>query len=402
MDSKTYDIVVFGATGFTGGLTADYLAAAAKREKFTWAIAGRSLKKLNAVKKRLQREAGSSEPPAVIKADIEQPATLLKMARQARVVITTVGPYVHYGEPVVRACVEAGAHYVDLTGEPEFVDFVRYKYHEEAQSKGLRIVNCCGFDSIPHDLGALFAVTELARRIDNDIRGEAVRVEGFVTAGGEFSGGTWHSAINAFARWRRYQRERKFWVREGRGEHRASNRVVKAVPMDLRYRRELKAWALPFPTIDPQVVRRSAKAIAEYGARFEYGHYVLVRRLPKAVASAVAVGGLFALAQLKPTRNLLLKLKDQGEGPSEAAREQGWFRVVMQARSSQMALTAQVTGGDPGYTETAKMLAESALCLALDANKLPQFSGVITPAMAMGQPLVERLQSAGIRFEVVE
>ncbi|EDY85746.1 saccharopine dehydrogenase [gamma proteobacterium HTCC5015] len=398
-DSRPYDIVILGATGFTGGLTAEYLARVAQGENLRWAIAGRSMKKLDQCKRRLSKIGGSGSEPGLLRCDVRDPQSLSDTVAQARVLITTVGPYIHHGEPVVRACIEQQCDYVDLTGEPEFVDRLRHKYGERAREQGVRIVNCCGFDSIPHDLGALFTIRELGKRVEGDVRGEAIKLEGFVTAGGRFSGGTWHSAVHAFNRWRDYQKDRKYWRKKAAKQPRNSNRIVKAVFPDLRFRRSLGAWAVPFPTIDPQVVMRSAKAIPDYGARFDYGHYVLVRKLPRVLMGVAAVGGIFTLAQINMGRDWLLQQVSQGEGPSESQRERGWFRVVFQGRSSQCRITTQVSGGDPGYDETAKMLAESALCLAKD--DIPKTAGIVTPAIAMGDALITRLQSAGIRFEVL-
>lgn len=403
---KKYDITLFGATGFTGGLTAEYLLQAQARENFSLALAGRSLKKLNAVKRHLKQQGFNCDEVAVIKADVQQQSSMDSLAAQTRVVISTVGPYIHYGEPLVRACVKQGADYVDLTGEPEFVDFIRRKFHDEAQTKGLRIVNCCGFDSVPHDLGALFAVREMAKHIDADkpleaVRKEALKVQGFVSASADFSGGTWHSAVNAMARYTKYLREQRYWKKHTPAAYPHSGRVIKALPMDVRYQESLQAWSLPFPSIDPQIVLRSAEALEDYGARFEYGHNVLFKRLPKALASTAAASGVFALAQLKLSRKWLLALKDQGQGPNEKTRGAAWFKVVMQVQASQHFLQAEISGGDPGYTETAKMLAESALCLALDERE-NTYTGVITPAVAMGSHLITRLQRADMIFKVVE
>ena len=187
---RTYDIVAFGATGFTGKLVAQYLAAS--EESFRWAIAGRSADKLAAVKDEL----GLSDEVGVIEADSGDPASLAAMAEQTRVVLTTVGPFQKYGEPVVAACVASGTDYVDITGEPEFVNDLIRRHDEPARDAGVHIVNCCGFDSIPHDLGAYMMVQEL-HKLSN---GSPVRLEGFVSASGKFSGGTWQSAVNAMGR----------------------------------------------------------------------------------------------------------------------------------------------------------------------------------------------------------
>jgi short subunit dehydrogenase-like uncharacterized protein len=159
-------------------------------------------------------------------------------------------------------------------------------------------------------------------------------------------------------------------------------------------------WVVPFPTIDPQTVLRSARALDRYGPDFTYSHYLVVKRLPVLAGMAAGAGAVVALAQLEPTRKLLSKLKNPGEGPSPEQREKSWFRVRFRARGAGTALHTQVSGGDPGYGETSKMLAQSALCLAHD--QLPDRAGQVTPAVAMGQALIDRLQREGIRFEVLE
>ncbi|MCZ7680707.1 MAG: saccharopine dehydrogenase [Sandaracinaceae bacterium] len=280
---------------------------------------------------------------------------------------------------------EEGTDYLDITGEPAFVDRTVERYHDEAERRGVKIVSCCGFDSIPHDLGVLFTIDQLPR-------GVPMTVEGFVSSRGTFSGGTWHSAVRAFADARANLRSRK---RAMRGE---SSRRVRGVRGRVRYEPEIGGWAAPLPTIDPQVVLRSARILEDYGPDFAYGHYVRVKKLPTLVAGAAFVGGVFALAQLPPTRALLLKVKDPGEGPSEEQRARAWFRVTFLAKAEGRTVVTEVSGGDPGYGETSKMLAESALCLAFERGRTPPHSGVITPAAAMGRPLIERLQRAGIAF----
>jgi short subunit dehydrogenase-like uncharacterized protein len=159
-------------------------------------------------------------------------------------------------------------------------------------------------------------------------------------------------------------------------------------------------WVIPFPTIDPQTVLRSARALDRYGPDFRYTHYLVSKRLPVLGAMGVGAGVAVALAQVPATRKLLLKLKDPGDGPSPQQREKSWFRVRFVGDGGGAHVVTEVSGGDPGYTETSKMLAESALCLAHD--QLPQRAGQLTPAVAMGQPLIDRLQAAGIEFRVIE
>lgn len=401
MPNRAFDIVVFGATGFTGELTAEHLAQCKEHQTLKWAIAGRSASKLEAVKQRIMSQYPNSNDIGVIEADIADYASLKAMASQAKVLITTVGPYLNYGEHVVKACVEAGTHYVDLTGEPEFVDSMVNLYDEVAAKKKIKIVNSCGFDSIPHDLGALFTVNALNDLLGPDKAGKTpIDCEGFVQAGGNFSGGTWHSAITQFSRLRQYEKKKKAW-RKGVKKKAASNRKVSALPFNLCYRDAFQAWACPFPTIDPVVVRRTAKKRDQYGPNFRYGHYLLVKQLPKVVAGTMGLGGLVALAQFGPSRDFLLNLKSPGDGPNEAERAKAWFKVRMIASAQGICVWSEISGGDPGYGETSKMLAESALCLAFDEDTTPANYGVTTPGAAMGEALIERLQNNGIQFNVL-
>ena len=400
-EERPYDIVLFGATGFTGELTAAYLASCDDSHRIRWAMAGRNMKKLEAVRSRLVAEHPHCENVGLIEADITNHRSLRDMAAQGRVLITTVGPYLNYGEAVVKACVEAGTHYVDLTGEPEFVDSMVHLYDEVARKKQIKIVNSCGFDSIPHDLGALFTINALNDLLGPERAGKVpVTLEGFVQAGGTFSGGTWHSAITQFSRLRQYEKKRRAWRKEKpRNAAPTKARTVKPVSPALKYHHSFHAWACPFPTIDPVVVRRTAKAREQYGPDFRYGHYVLVKNLPKILAASIGLGGLVALSQFSKTKDLLLRVKDPGQGPSESDREKAWFRVHMVANAQGLCVWTEITGGDPGYGETAKMLAESALSLALDET--PDHYGVTTPAAAMGEPLIKRLQAAGIGFNLI-
>src|SRR5690349_19647218 len=386
--NRPYDIVVFGATGYTGGLTAEYLARHAPGST-RWALAGRNRDKLEAVRTRLAKINPVCAQTELLAADATDPASLKKVAESARVIITTVGPYILHGEPLVAACAAAGTDYVDLTGEPEFVDLMWLRYHEQAQQTGARIVHCCGFDSIPHDLGAFFTVQQLPENAP-------IKLEGFVRAGGTFSAGTYHSAINAFGRARLYAKTRKERLAR---EVRPAGRKVGAVKSGVRYDKALGSWVVPLPTIDPQVVRRSAAALDRYGPDFRYGHYVVLKRFAMVAGLLGGVSALFTLAQFKPTRDWLLSRKSSGEGPTPEQREKAWFKVRFRGEAGGKTVTTEVSGGDPGYGETSKMLAESALCLAHD--DLPKKGGQSTPAAAMGNALIARLTKNGIRFAVV-
>ncbi|GGV06285.1 saccharopine dehydrogenase [Actinomadura cremea] len=385
---RPYDIVLFGATGFTGGLTAEYLAGHADPGT-RWAIAGRSAAKLATVRDRLAEIDPACAELPLLEADSSDQGSIDELARSARVVVTTVGPYVKHGEPLVAACARAGTDYVDLTGEPTFVDRMYVKYHAEAVRTGARIVHACGFDSIPHDLGVYFTVKQLPE-------GVPLHVEGFLRARGDASGGTVHSALGIFADlpgMARAERERRAV------EDRPDGRRVRVSRRPAPKNRIGDGWTLPMPTIDPQIVARSAAALDRYGPDFSYGHYIAVKRLPAAAAMAAGAGALTVLAQVPPARTLLTRIKPAGQGPSAEARARNWFSVKFAGEGGGRRVVTEVAGGDPGYGETAKMLGESALCLARD--ELPETSGQVTTATAMGDALLERLDRAGLTFRVL-
>lgn len=379
------DIVLLGATGFTGGLTADYLAQHLPVGA-TWAIAGRNTDKLAAVASRLSDAGGLA--PSILHADVQDESSMATLALSTKVLITTVGPYLAHGEAAVAACAANGTHYVDLTGEPEFVDRMWLKYHDMAVQSGAKIVHACGFDSIPYDLGVLYTINRLPE-------GVPLEVSAYIRAGGTASGGTYHSAIGAFSRLREAA---GVAAKRREAEMRPSGRIIRGAGR-LGRGADGRGWALPLPTIDPQIVLRSARALDRYGPEFTYRHFAQFKRLPMLAATIGGAGLLLAGSQLAPTRKLLLKLRDPGVGPSEQKRAQSWFKVRLVGEGGGTSVTSQVSGGDPGYTETAKMLSESAMCLAYD--DLPVVSGQTTTAVAMGEALITRLQTAGITFETL-
>jgi short subunit dehydrogenase-like uncharacterized protein len=391
-ETRDYDIVLFGATGFTGGLTADYLATHAPAAARI-ALAGRNPAKLGAV---LARAAALRPPGAVaptgVHADVTDPVSLAGLAESTRVLITTVGPYLRYGEPLVAACAAAGTGYLDLTGEPEFVDDMYLRHHEAALNTGARLIHACGFDSIPHDLGVLWTVDQMPA-------GVPLTINGYVWASGLASGGTLHSAVNAMSRLResgrtakaRNKLEKSRWVSDGREVHGSTTLPHRAA--------DVGSWAVSLPLIDAQIILRSARALPEYGPDFTYGHYLAPRTLQGAVGILAGVGAVALAAQTGPTRQLALRLRDPGDGPDEATRAKSKFRVTFVAEGGSEKLITRVSGGDPGYGETSKMLSEAALCLAFD--DLPATAGQVTTAQALGRPLIARLQAAGIDFSVV-
>ncbi len=387
---RDYDIVLFGATGFTGGLTAEYLAKNAP-EGTRWAIAGRDPRRLAAVSERLVK-AGSQTSIGVLRADSSDRASVRALAESSRVVASTVGPFMQHGEPLVAACATAGTDYLDITGEPEFVDRMWLAHQDTAQETGARLVHACGFDSVPHDLGVWFTLGHLPSD-------QPLAIAGFVRAHATFSAGTFHSAVRAFGRARQAAnaaRQRR--TREGR-VYSSPGRRVGSLPLTPRRVPGTGRWAFPLPTIDPIVIGRTARSLDRYGPDFKYGHYADVGGLPMVAATMAGVGGLVAAAQIPMLRDGLLRLNSSGDGPDEQRRSRSWFRVrfvstVADDRANP--ILTEVSGGDPGYDETAKMLAESAMSLAFD--HLPHQTGQLTPVQAMGDALLSRLEKTGMAF----
>ena len=382
--SRELDVVLFGATGFTGGLTAAYLAQHGP-EGLRWGLAGRNLGKLEQVRDALG-EAGAGVE--LIVADSGDPVALADLAARTQVVLSTVGPYVDRGEPLVGACADAGTDYCDITGEGEFVDRMYVAHHQTAVASGARLVHGCGFDSIPHDLGAMFTVEHLPADVPIDLRG-------VVRAGGLPSGGTFETALTGMSRVRHIREAAQARKRvEPRPEGRSSRAVAGKPHRD----EVLGYWLLPLPTMDPAIVARSGAALPSYGPRFRYSHYAGTKTLPYALGGAAVMAGLGLAAQLKLTRDLLMKWYPAGDGPDPERRERSWFSVDFVGEAGGETVRTRVSGGDPGYTETAMMLAESGLCLAFDDN--PEVAGQVTTVQAMGGNLLARVQAGGLKFEV--
>ncbi|MFG2763967.1 saccharopine dehydrogenase family protein [Streptomyces rubiginosohelvolus] len=385
--TRPLDVVLFGATGFVGALTAEYLAAHAPAT-LRWALAGRSRTKLEKLRERLTAIAPRCADLQLLETDADDADALAELAASTRVVATTVGPYLRYGEKLVAACAEAGTDYADLTGEAEFIDRMYLEHDARARETGARIVHACGFDSVPHDLGAYFTVKQLPEDVP-------LAVDGFVRTNAVFSGGTFASALTAMGRGPQMlaaARERRLH------EPRVVGRRVSTPAGSPHFSGETGTWALPLPTVDPTIVGRSARALERYGPDFRYRHFASVKTLPMALGAPVAIGGLVAAAQMAGVREWLMSRYEPGQGPDEERRGRSWFTVRFVGEGGGRRVFTEVSGGDPGYGETAKILAESAVCLALD--ELPETSGQVTTAVAMGDALLDRLTTAGLRFRV--
>ncbi|MDQ2636212.1 MAG: saccharopine dehydrogenase NADP-binding domain-containing protein [Actinomycetota bacterium] len=405
---REFDIVVYGATGFVGKLTAEYLARAAGDARI--ALAGRSQDKLRAVRDTLP-EAARSWP--LISADASQPSSLNAMAARTQVVVTTVGPYIKYGLPLVAACAAAGTDYADLTGEPMFIRQSIDLHHKQAIDTGARIVHSCGFDSIPSDL----TVFALYRRAQQDDAGQLTDTNLVVRkfAGG-VSGGTVASMLEVMhtastdPEARRLM-EDPYTLYDDRG----AEPELGAQP-DMRWRRgaeiapELDGyWTAPFvmASVNTRIVRRSNALLGYgYGRRFEYGEQMSVgRSIAAPVAAAVAAASNTATMALgtrffhRLPRKLVERVVPKpGTGPSERVREQGHYTVETYTTTTTGARYKATMSqqGDPGYKATSVLLGESGLALALDRDRLSDLRGVLTPAAAMGDALLSRFPAAGV------
>jgi short subunit dehydrogenase-like uncharacterized protein len=392
--SRQLDLVLVGATGFTGGLTAEYLAAHAPPD-LRWGIGGRDAGRLVDVRDRLALIDERHHDLPLLNIDLDDVGSVRELATTTSMVASTAGPFVEHGGLLAGACADAGIDYLDITGEPEFVDRVYVDYGERARETGARLVHCCGFDSIPHDLGVLFTILGLPLDVP-------VSVDGYVHAHAGFSAGTYHSAIRAFGRARQMRAaagERRR-AEEARGDRESGSRRVHAGDSHPRKVPGSNRWAVPLPTIDPVVVRRSARAIDRYGPDFRYGHFAVVGALPMIGVAGLGASALWAASQVPPMRRLLLNRRKAGDGPPPEQRARSWFKVRFVATTPDATVVTEVAGGDPGYDETAKMLAETAMCLMYD--EVPPSRGQVTTAQALGEPLIRRLQAAGLSFRVIE
>lgn len=409
--TREYDIVLYGATGFVGKLTAEYLAKAGGKARI--ALAGRSTDRLRAVRDTLGESAQSWQ---LLTADASSPKTLDAMAEQTQVVVTTVGPYSRYGLPLVAACAAAGTDYADLTGEPPFMRESIDLYHKQAQDTGARIVHACGFDSIPSDL----TVYALYRRAREDGSGELVDTHFVVRSmSGGISGGTIASGVEVLdAVSRDPDLRRQFADPYTLSPDRDAEPELGAQPdLPLRRGRQIAPeltglWTAGFMMApsNTRIVRRSnALQDYAYGRRFRYSEHMNVGSSALApVVSAVVSGIGNAVSALgsRYFRLLPRKLVDRalpkpGSGPSEAVRERGFYKVETYTATTSGAryVATMAQRGDPGYKATAVLLGESGLALAMDRDALSDLHGVLTPAAAMGDVLMARLPAAEVSLE---
>jgi len=399
--TREHDIVLHGATGFVGALVAAYLAGAAHAD-VRIALSGRSREKLERTRAELP---SSAQGWPLVVADAADPTALAALAASTRVVVSTVGPYATYGLPLVEACARAGTHYADLTGEVLFVREAIDRCDALARESGARIVHSCGYDSVPSDLGVLLL---------HEAAGELADVRLVATAKGGLSGGTVASMRAQMDAMRHDPAARRLAADPHALSPDPAAEPAPVQPPDAGPPGRLQdgTWTAPFimAGYNTRIVRRSnALTDWSYGRGLRYGELMGCGRGVRGAAAAGAVtaglvgalAGISAAMTTAPTRALLDRvLPAPGSGPSAASRAAGWFRSELHAvASGGRRFRAVVAGpGDPGYSATAVMLGESALCLAEDATG--DRAGSLTPATAMGTALVERLRKAGHTYDV--
>lgn len=405
--SRDFDVVVFGASGFTGRLVAEYLLKRySAGGELRWAVAGRNADKLRQTLKEIG--APDAAIPVLI-ADSGDPDALDAIARRTRVVLTTVGPYAKYGSELVAACVRRGTGYCDLAGEVQWMRQMIDRHQADARQSGARIVHACGFDSIPSDFGVWFLQREAVERFGKSCNEVSLLVRALR---GGMSGGTVASLLNV--------------VEESKRDRDVARQLVDPYtlnPADKRdgpdgrdqtgaaYNEALGVWTSPFvmALINQRIVRRTNALLDyEYGRDFCYSEAVMTGpglsgRL-KALSATAAMGAFMLASSIELTRENLVKrfLPEPGSGPDKKAREKGFFNLVLAGSThAGEKLRVRVTGDrDPGYGSTSKMIAESAVCLA--RNELDVGGGFWTPVSAMKGRLLTRLQqNAGLKFEVL-
>ena len=411
-EKRPYAVVLYGATSFVGQITAHYLTEFLSNTKdkdgadVTWAIAGRDEAKLN----ELQSKLGSTVD--IILANSDDADSLDEMTKQTQVIISTVGPYLKYGEPLIKSCTTHGTDYVDLTGEAIFIKDMMDKYQDAAKQSGARIVNSCGFDSIPSDLGVYFTQTQAEEKFGRACDVIHMRVK---AAKGGLSGGTIASMATIFEevgkdKSRRKQVANPYLLNDDKD---APN-VRQANVSKPEYDSEHKRWLAPFvmASINTRIVHRTNQLLGyEYGRDFKYDEAMWMQDGVKGQLSSYAMSaGLFGFAtamMVKPSRELLAKhvLPKSGSGPSAEEQANGYFDIRLFGETANKdTINTKVTGDkDPGYGSTSRMLAQAALCLAQDISKEEIAGGFWTPASAMGNHLLARLEEhAGLSFEVVD
>jgi short subunit dehydrogenase-like uncharacterized protein len=410
---RDFEIVLWGATGYTGRLVAERLAALPPSTALRWAIAGRDGTRLARVREELATGAPHLAELPILIGDAGDERALDAIARRTRVVCTTVGPYARYGSGLVASCVRAATHYCDLTGELPWIRRMIDAHHEAARAGGVRIVHCCGFDSIPSDLGTWMMHDAMQQRGRRLLSVDAL----FGESSGGFSGGTFSSLLGVLEEARNDPSVQRLLddpyaldpaPRDGGHDGAAGGGPDARDARGVAWEPRLGRWTAPFvmAAINTRVVRRSnAVAGYPYGRAFRYRERMTLPAGITGLPAALAVAGGMVLMETAtraaPLRRALARwMPAPGEGPTPEQREKGFFvaRLLAEGEGGLVLRGRVEDRRDPGYGSTAVMLSESALCLARDP--LSTAGGVITPASAMGGALLARLRAAGMTWTV--
>ena len=409
MPQRQYDIVLYGASGFTGRQTVQYFARNTRPSEVRWAIAGRNRQALDTAREQAGESARSVD---IMVADAQDQQAVDSIVSKTRVLLTTAGPFSLYGSKIVDACVRFKTHYVDITGETFWVRDLIDRYHNRAAADGTRIIPCCGFDSIPSDLGTYL----VARHIKSKLRTDCREVKSFYQIRGGLNGGTFASASNAQASGHSARMREPLLLNPPKAGTREVDKLDQD-PRNARFDADIGAWRTPFVMgmANTRIVRRSAGLFEQwgesYGREFHYQEYQKITGpMPrfKAYGMLMALGMLQATLQSSFGRSLMKALAPKpGHGPSQKTMDNGFFRcdLVGTAADGRKVYGVVSDKGDPGNRATVKFLCEAALSLALNADQLPggpTRGGVLTPATGLGDVLVERLRRAGMRLETAE
>ena len=390
---KDIDIIIYGATGFTGKLCVKYFQSL--NTTVTWAMAGRNLIKLQKVAEDHQAKV------EILLADSDDESALDNLTSRARVILSTTGPFHRYGSKLVASCIKNNAHYVDITGENFWVKGLIDKHHAEASAKGIRIIPSCGFDSIPSDLGAFFSAQAVGKPIK--------RIESFHSYEGGASGGTLETMFSMGELDLGDDLTNPFLLNP-EDSYSDEQMQLSSDRVGIAKKSEIDAWSGPFimATANTRVVRRTEALLAlrqeSYGSDFTYQEHAFHKSWWSAAKSLVLTG-LSVLVLLSPLKRLVKPfLPKPGEGPSESVQENGWFdcKFIVEADDGTKSVFNMNGKGDPGYKVTSKLVSECALCLIEDQDTLPggsEYGGILTSASGLGESLIARLKRVGINFE---
>ena len=389
---REYDLIIYGATGFTGKLAVKYLDD--RKQDIRWAIAGRNKEKLLSISQKCANK------PNYFVASSKDDYKLYELAQRTKVVASLAGPFNKYSDNLVKQCVEAGTNYLDITGENIWVRDLIDKYHEIAQNKKIKIIPSCGYDSIPSDMGCFY----LQRKLNEDL----IKVEGYHRMSGGVSGGTIESAFSMRGYKSKYSIGHPFLLNSKefiRGQNKKENKDI----FKIKYIDELKMWSAPFimAIANTRVVRRSyelhEKNQSGYGSNFKYQEYMILKKYKSALMTVIGIA-IFGLMLVSPISGLFRKLFTKpGGGPNKNTRENGWFESIFISHNKKGEKhKLRIFGkGDPGYKSTAKLICESALCIATTNKDLPNTNtgGVLTTSTGLGQTLINRLINSNIIFD---